>query len=214
MKVAIMQPYFFPYIGYFKLFAQADLFVIYDCVQFPRRGWVHRNRLICDSKMEWVTLPIKKCPQTTKIFELEFQDNKDQWFDSLEAKLDSLVRTNNLLAQIDRSILAPSGGVLDYLENTLKWSCNALGLSTEIIRSSTLCIDPNLKAQARIIELCLKVGASEYINLPNGTNLYNKRDFDLANISLEFLPVFDGNFESLLGRLFKEPIEILKSELL
>ena len=59
--VAIMQPYFFPYAGYFRLFAASDLFVIYDCVQFPRRGWVHRNLLPDASGSErWLTLPLEK----------------------------------------------------------------------------------------------------------------------------------------------------------
>ena len=58
---AVMQPYFFPYAGYFRLFAASDLFVIYDCVQFPRRGWVHRNLLPDASGSErWLTLPLEK----------------------------------------------------------------------------------------------------------------------------------------------------------
>src|SRR5437016_2188558 len=62
--VAIMQPYFLPYAGYFRLFAASDLFVIYDCVQFPRRGWVHRNRLTDARGLErWLTLPLEKAPQ-------------------------------------------------------------------------------------------------------------------------------------------------------
>ena len=59
--VAIMQPYFYPYAGYFRLFARADLFVVYDCVQFPRRGWVHRNRLTgADGQLQWLTLLLQQ----------------------------------------------------------------------------------------------------------------------------------------------------------
>jgi hypothetical protein len=77
--VAIMQPYFFPYAGYFRLFAASDLFVIYDCVQFPRRGWVHRNRLVHVSGAErWLTLPIEKAPQSVLIRDLRFQPNAAQ----------------------------------------------------------------------------------------------------------------------------------------
>ena len=71
--VAIMQPYFLPYAGYFRLFAATDLFVIYDCVQFPRRGWVHRNRLVdASGKERWLTLPLAKVPQRTLIRDLCF----------------------------------------------------------------------------------------------------------------------------------------------
>ena len=58
--VAIMQPYFAPYAGYFRLLATTDLFVVYDCVQFPRRGWVHRNQLPdAAGKLDWLTLPLE-----------------------------------------------------------------------------------------------------------------------------------------------------------
>src|SRR3982074_1250181 len=71
--VAIMQPYFIPYAGYFRLFAATDLFVIYDCVQFPRRGWVHRNRLVdASGKERWLTWPMSKVPQQTLIRDLRF----------------------------------------------------------------------------------------------------------------------------------------------
>src|SRR5437588_4364462 len=71
--VAIMQPYFIPYAGYFRLFAASDLFVIYDCVQFPRRGWVHRNRLVDRLGVErWLTLPLQKAPQDVPIRDLRF----------------------------------------------------------------------------------------------------------------------------------------------
>src|SRR5262245_8911697 len=76
LTVAIMQPYFLPYAGYFRLFAATDLFVIYDCVQFPRRGWVHRNRLVDHSGNErWLTLPLQPAPQTALIRDLRFPAN-------------------------------------------------------------------------------------------------------------------------------------------
>ena len=60
-----MQPYFVPYAGYFRLFAAADVFVAYDCVQFPRRGWVHRNRLPTATGMsDWLTLPVRNARAT------------------------------------------------------------------------------------------------------------------------------------------------------
>ena len=71
--VAIMQPYFFPYAGYFRLLAQSDLFVIYDCVQFPRRGWVHRNKLPdIYGVTQWLTLPLLKASQDVLIRDLQF----------------------------------------------------------------------------------------------------------------------------------------------
>src|SRR6202011_2722341 len=71
--VAVMQPYFVPYAGYFRLFTAADIFVAFDCVQFPRRGWVHRNRLaLTPGNSDWLTLPIQKSDRDTRIDELVF----------------------------------------------------------------------------------------------------------------------------------------------
>jgi hypothetical protein len=72
-----MQPYFLPYAGYFRLFALSDLFVVYDCVQFPRRGWLHRNRLQnINKKPRWLTLPLLKADRdTTRIMDLQFKEN-------------------------------------------------------------------------------------------------------------------------------------------
>src|SRR6185437_7330472 len=71
--IAIMQPYFIPYAGYFRLIAQADLFVVYDCVQFPRRGWLHRNKLLdAQGQEQWLTLPLTPAPQDVKICDLAF----------------------------------------------------------------------------------------------------------------------------------------------
>src|SRR5437764_15470200 len=73
--VAIMQPYFVPYAGYFRLLAASDLFVIYDCVQFPRRGWVHRNQIPdAHGRAAWLTLPLAKAPQEVLIRDLAFPE--------------------------------------------------------------------------------------------------------------------------------------------
>src|SRR5436190_13841364 len=85
MKIAIMQPYFIPYGGYFRLFATTDLFVVYDCVQFPRRSWVHRNQLrTAANELAWLTLPLLKQPMDVLIKELAFRsDAQDVWTEQL-----------------------------------------------------------------------------------------------------------------------------------
>src|SRR5262244_1544533 len=76
--VAIMQPYFVPYAGYFRLYAASDLFVVYDCVQFPRRGWVHRNRLVDRTgALRWLTLPLAKAPRDILIRDLRFTSDAE-----------------------------------------------------------------------------------------------------------------------------------------
>lgn len=198
MKVAIMQPYFFPYAGYFRLFSEADLFIIYDCVQFPRRGWVHRNRVINEGKYSWVTLPIKKCPRETIIKDIEFRCDAEDWYEALLMRY-ALSESN----KTELNILKPSGSVVDYLENTLRWSCQKLAIPFNTIRSSDLKINNNLKGQSRILEICSRVGATEYVNSPGGSLLYDSEVFNQVGIELSFLTHFKGGNESILGRYLK-----------
>ena len=83
--IAIMQPYFAPYAGYFRLMEVADIFVVYDCVQFPRRGWVHRNKLsTSNGTMKWLTLPLLKQPQDIHIKDLLFlEEAQTLWTERL-----------------------------------------------------------------------------------------------------------------------------------
>ena len=83
--LSIMQPYFMPYAGYFRLFSIADCVVLLDCVQFPRRGWVHRNKLpLMNGDPAWLTLPLVSHPRETMIREISFHPSaNDIWPDRL-----------------------------------------------------------------------------------------------------------------------------------
>lgn len=150
MRVAIMQPYFVPYAGYFRLFAAADLFVIYDCVQFPRRGWVHRNRLPGpDGTPRWLTLPVAKAPRETRIRDLAFRADARAEMAAALARFPALntdaARRDDLL----RAVAAIEGDPVDYLERTLTLACRRLGIVRPVLRSSTLAIARDLRAQDR-----------------------------------------------------------------
>ena len=84
--VAVMQPYFLPYAGYFRLFAEADLVCLFDCVQFPRRGWVHRNQLPgYTGAAKWLTLPLAKRPMAIRIDDLAFAPSAETARSTLSA---------------------------------------------------------------------------------------------------------------------------------
>src|SRR5690242_1084459 len=112
--VAVMQPYFMPYAGYFRLMAAADIFVIYDCVQFPKGGWVHRNRLP-DGKgqLRWLTLPIDRPKLGTLISELSFMD------DAAEVMRERLMPFPDITAQVDRDPLLSR--LLDFARSPLEY---------------------------------------------------------------------------------------------
>lgn len=94
MKIAIMQPYLYSYRGYFRLFEETELFIIYDCVQFSSGSWVHRNKFAnSNNEIKWLKLPIKKDKLDTKINNLRFQENHNKiWLERIK-KFPSLERS-------------------------------------------------------------------------------------------------------------------------
>ena len=216
MKVAIMQPYFFPYAGYFRLFAAADIFVVLDCVQFPRRGWVHRNKLIDRNGIpQWLTLPlIKGSRDTLRICDLQFQPNiKQQMIDQFRRfRLFDFVETNP--GNIFDSLLNTSQSPVDYLCETLSTVTNLLGLNRPIIRSSLFNLPHEIRSQERIIEIAKIVGAKHYINSPGGKNIYTSDKFSSVGMKLSFLSEYEGKYDSILQRILCEPTENIYKEII
>lgn len=205
MTVAIMQPYFIPYAGYFRLFETGDLFIIYDCVQFPRRGWVHRNRLPDGSGAErWLTLPLARASRDVRIRDLQFgAEAPSMWAERL--------RAIPLLAarrEADTSLLVALRDLrdtpLEYIERLLRMTVSQLAMKWEVCRSSTLGVPDALRGQDRIIEICRRVGATRYVNSPDGRALYDAASFDAAGIELRFLSEYPGSYSSILRRLLEE----------
>src|SRR6266571_5343273 len=118
--VAIMQPYFVPYAGYFRLLAAADLFVLYDCVQFPRRGWVHRNRLPdATGRLQWLTLPLAKAPRQVSIRDLRFRPDAAAALTSQSSRFPLLARRRSDPHGLLEALTDVSGTPLDYVERLL-----------------------------------------------------------------------------------------------
>lgn len=210
--VAIMQPYFIPYAGYFRMFAASDLFVIYDCVQFPRRGWVHRNRLPDRHGVErWLTLPLERAPQSVRICDLRFPPGVADLF---AARL----RPFPLAAQgsaepILRAVREIGGSPVNYIVGLLERLTGYLGLPWQTIRSTTLSVPASIRGQERILEIATRLGARRYLNAPGGRDLYDPNVFAEAGIELAFLPDHSGPVASILPRVLREDRDELASEI-
>ncbi len=206
-----MQPYFFPYAGYFRLFAAADMFVIYDCVQFPRRGWVHRNRLPdANGAPAWLTLPLQKAPRAAAIKDLRFSNDAASRFSAQMPRFPDLCAAQSMVQK-----LTAFAGVspVDYLQRGLTDVCTKLGLSCEISRSSSLGIPPDINGQDRILAIAESLGADRYVNAPGGEALYERKSFTDRGIDLQILKPYRGPIWSMLHRLLTEPIPNLKHEI-
>lgn len=204
LTVAIMQPYFLPYAGYFRLFVASDVFVIYDCVQFPRHGWVHRNRLVDARGVDrWLTLPLEKAPRSTLIRELRFLPNATEILAHRLRPFD-LMAENDDVQQTLSAVRDVRGSPLDYIERLLRHVVAYLGFRPTLIRSSTLAVPAAIRGQQRILEIARRLGAGRYLNAPGGRHLYDGAAFADAGIDLRFLDPYPGPSSSILTRMTRE----------
>ena len=210
---AIMQPYFAPYPGYYRLLAAADIFVVYDCVQFPRRGWVHRNRLAdAHGEPAWLTLPLESAPFDALISALSFADDAETLLAERLRVFPSLAK-GPAAALAFLAAAAPQGSLVDYLERQLQWAADAFGFRPEIVRSSAFGLGPDLRGQDRILELCRRVGATDYVNAAGGVELYDPTAFAAFGLDLHFLPSWTGETLSILESLAARPRAAIAEEI-
>jgi hypothetical protein len=184
-----MQPYFLPYVGYFQLIASVDLFVVYDNIQYSKGGWIHRNRMLRDGKAVWFSLPLKSDSDYLDVHQRELAPSFSR--DKLLNQIASAYRRAPHFAEtfplIDRILRFEDSNLFRFVEQSIAKTCEHLGLTTEIMRSSEIAIDHGQKGQTKVIALCEAVGASTYINAIGGKELYSRDEFQSRGIELKFL---------------------------
>ena len=204
--VAIMQPYLYPYLGYLGLMAHADEFVVLACVQFPRRGRVHRSQVPGPNGTErWLTLPLARAPRSTRICDLQFgADAHRRWHARLAMHTWMRGAAPSDLTETLMDALAIKGpSVCDYLVSQLHVLRDAFGLRCVITRSSELGIDPALRGAERLVAVARARGAERYVNAPGGRALYAAEQFAPHGLELGFLPPYPGPYRHVLPALMR-----------
>jgi WbqC-like protein family len=190
MIIGIMQPYFFPYIGYFQLIAQCDVFVLHDDVQYIKGGWINRNRILMNHRAIWITFPVLRAAHHYPI--------KDRYFSSdpedrnrLLRRIASAYRTAPLFGQVYPLIEDIMGfactNVASFNNNLIRRVAAHLKLRTRFVLSSNLPKDNTLTGGDRVIEICRCLGATHYVNLIGGRGLYDRDAFSGVGLELRFL---------------------------
>jgi len=209
--IAVMQPYFLPYAGYFRLFAAADRVAFLDCVQFPRRGRVHRNQLTgVNGDPVWLTLPLQPAPRDILISELQFSADVEQ---TLGERCRRFPILNDTTEPLVEALHRPHGDVVDYIAGLLRHCCTALDLPFDTIRTSTLSIDPTARGQDRILAIAEALGATRYVNLQGGKALYDPAAFSARGIDLTIFEDWQGSHRSIVERLLSESAATIAEEI-
>lgn len=192
MNVAIMQPYFFPYIGYLQLMAAVDTFVFLDDVQYIERGWVNRNRIRLREKTHWLGCAVRAASRSLAINQREYllQDER-HGIPAVLAKLHSgysrAPHYQEGMALLGELLAFPDANVARFNENLLRGLAQSLGLECSFCRSSELELSDGLRGEERIIDIAQRVGARRYINPIGGRPLYQSENFEAAGVELRFL---------------------------
>ncbi|MBD5523501.1 MAG: WbqC family protein [Lachnospiraceae bacterium] len=190
MQVGIMQPYFFPYIGYWQLIYAVDKFVLLDDVNYIMRGYINRNSILLNGNPYRFTIPIKKASQNKLIMETKLNfslPEKRKFLKLLDCAYKHAPYYDVVMPIIEYIILSPQEDLTKYIYISLNEVCKYLQIQTEILISSQIEKNTDLHGENRIIEICKKLHANIYINPCGGRKLYSQENFRKENIELYFL---------------------------
>lgn len=199
MKIAIMQPYFFPYIGYFQLMDAVDEFVIYDNIEFTKKGWINRNRILVDRKDSYITIPLKK--------DSDYLDVRDRrlaeiWLSERNMMLNRITGAykkapyfNCAYPIVEKCILFEEYNLFNFILNSLSLIKEYLEIQTPFLISSSILIDHELKAENKVVAICKARKADSYLNPIGGVQLYDSDRFKEQGIDLHFLKTNDFSYK-------------------
>ena len=189
MKIGIMQPYFFPYIGYFQLIQAVDQFIVYDNIKYTKKGWINRNRILHNGKDMMFSLPLKSDSDYLNVDERELASdfNRNKLLNQIKVAYRSAPYFAQTFPLIEEVVKYSDANLFRFLRHSIVKTCEHLGITTEIKISSDIAIDHNLKNQEKVIALCAAVGASTYVNAIGGMELYSKETFREKDIELKFI---------------------------
>ena len=188
-----MQPYLFPYIGYFQLICAVDRFVVYDDVAFIKQGWVNRNRILIDGRAAFVTVPVKHASSFTLIRDTLIDDDRQnkRWIEKTLKTFDTAYRRapgfTRVFPIIEAVFTRPTDRVAELAVASLKAVADLLDLPTEWVESSTQYGNAHLRGEERVLAICRAENATAYVNAPGGRDLYDRDRFAAAGLGLHFV---------------------------
>lgn len=214
MRLAVMQPYLFPYIGYFQLMRAADLFVAYDDVAFIKQGWIARNRLNIRGEAALFSVPIQgassfRLIRDTRVCPRQYPGWRENFFKTIQANYARAPYRDSVLPLLEAVFGPGPEGIADLALASLLAVRDMLGLACRVERSSALYDNSRLGGQERILDICRLSGATVYINAPGGAALYDRETFRRNGVELFFLESATVVYDQHLGLPFVPNLSII-----
>jgi hypothetical protein len=188
-----MQPYLFPYLGYFQLMYAVDRFVVYDDVAFIKQGWINRNRILINGQPGYFNVPVKHASSFTSIRDTFIDDHPQsgRWAAKILKTLENAYRRAPEFARVfphlEAVFLSGTDRIADLAVASLKTVAQLLDIRTDWVDSSTRYGNAHLKGEDRVLAICKAEDATEYINAAGGRELYSRARFEAAGVRLRFI---------------------------
>lgn len=189
-SVAVMQPYFFPYIGYFQLIQAVEKFIIYDDVGFIKRGWINRNNILINGKENLITIPCRNASQNKLINEINHglsSKNRKKLLNKIQFAYGKAPFFDTIFPIVQEVILCKKDKISDLAFLSITAVCSYLEIETKFKKSSKTYKNSRLDKAGRLINITKQEHAENYINPIGGTELYDKETFKKEGVNLFFL---------------------------
>ena len=190
-SIAIMQPYFLPYLGYFHLINSVDVFVIYDDIQYTKKGWINRNRLIFNGNVDYVTIPLVKDSDFLNVNQRRISQGWEKDKNKLLRKLEQSYRKRDNFERgfslTEKILNYDDDNLFNYINHSVNLICQYLGVKTKIVTSSTLGDFSEYKGKDKVIAICKELSGDRYVNAIGGMSLYDKEEFLNFGLDLKFV---------------------------
>ncbi|MEZ8375755.1 WbqC family protein [Vibrio cyclitrophicus] len=197
MKISVMQPYFFPYLGYYQMVEKVDEFVFLDDVNYFKKGYINRNAIALNGLPHNFTISINKSSQNKKILELFYTDNLSKFFKLIDSAYKKAKYYESGKALIEKAFEEGKGNVALTNASSIKLVFEYIGLKKEFSCSSSLLLGDEFKGQSRILETCKQKKAQVYINAMGGKALYDSESFSREKVDLNFFQPQIEHYEQL-----------------
>lgn len=191
MRLAIMQPYLLPYLGYFQLIRAVDKFVLYDDVSYIKGGWINRNKIWARGKEHLFTIPLSNGNSGVLIHDVAIAKTYERWrrkfLNTVQQNYSKALNFDEVYGLLEGWLGLSTDSIAEVNFQTLVDCCNWLGIETAIVRTSRVYKNRELERAERLVDICQREGALHYINMAGGLDLYSTEWFWQRGINLDFL---------------------------
>ena len=190
MKLGIMQPYFFPYLGYWQLMNAVDTYIVYDDVNFIKGGRINRNEILINNQAKFINLILSGASPNKHINEVIVDNNevqKRKLLSKITMSYSKAPYYNDVMPIIEDIVGQNEINLGKYLFYSFKKIGEYLGINTKLMLSSEINKNLALKGKEKVIDICKRLKADTYYNSVGGMDLYDKEEFKENGLNLVFL---------------------------